>query len=839
MDLLTIDKSLQNKINAVRAVETAVNWRYYQGSANGAEQPGYADDTWELIRVPTTWAGAAGDSWLRRTFSFPDMVEGISTIGASVELPVMVPIHSQIFVNGVERVAEPSWLDTRAVPLVLEESYQSGQVIQVTAHAFKGDGFGLFIGDKVEISTLEEVIFRLLVVLAQFRFTHYLAHESPAATPAWKAAWQAAAAALDLQALTDNLWDAWWTASKQALDFLAPFVKEAKTYTTHLVAHSHIDMNWLWTWDETVDVIKRDFIAMDDLISRYPGFHFSQSQASTYKAMEDQYPEVLRKVKQRVAEGKWEVTANTWVEGDLNMACGEALVRQLLYTRPYIKKLFGVSPRICWEPDTFGHVATLPQLLRQVGVDYYYHCRAGQGQSVFWWEGIDGSRVLSFNDPLGYGGIINADSIVYPALDAAKRYGLKHSFFVYGVGDHGGSGTARDIEHAQILFKQPYLPQAVMSDSIGFYDHARTAASDLPVIQGELNTTFEGCYTSHGDIKKLNRQAENGLLTAEALAAVAATLTKTCYPINELGDAWRITLFHQFHDILCGCAIGATYQDATLAMQPALAAADHITTNSAAALSAEVNTGNGEGSRIVVWNPLAWERSDVVRVPATAFENIPPSLQDDAGHILPVQQVGDSLLFIAHNVPALGCRVYQPSTTLGATTLLVHENGSVQNEYLHFHVNQASGAIDTLHDLEAKRSVDTGSNWRGVERKEDAGFINRLQVLWEQPHSMSAWNIGDITRIDNLIKGAQVCLVEQGPVRIVVEAKQSFLASHITQRYCLYSGLRRIDIETVLDWHEHGGKDVDAPMLRATFKPSLNNSTATFEVAYAGLERAA
>lgn len=839
MDLQTIEASLQTKITALRAVQDATQWRYYQGQAPGAELPGYTDDNWELIRVPTTWAGAAGDSWLRRTFTFPEVVEGISTIGASVELPVMVPIHSKIFVDGQERVAEPSWLDTRAVPLVLVESYQPGQVIQVTAHAFKGDGFGLFIGDRVEISTLEENIFRLLVLLAQFKFTHYLAYESPAATPVWQAAWQAAAAALDMQPLANNLWDAWWADAERALDLLAPFVKEAKTYTTHLVAHSHIDMNWLWTWGETVDVIKRDFIAMDDLIARYPAFHFSQSQASTYKAMEDQYPEVLRKVKQRVTEGKWEITANTWVEGDLNMACGEALVRQLLYTRPYIKKLFGVSPRICWEPDTFGHVGTLPQLLRQVGVDYYYHCRAGQGQSVFWWEGIDGSRVLSFNDPLGYGGIINADSIVYPALDAAKRYGLKHSLFVYGAGDHGGGGTARDIEHALALFKLPYLPQAVMSDTIGFYDEARTAASDLPVIQGELNTTFEGCYTSHGDIKKLNRQAENGLLTAEALAVVAATLTRTRYPLCELGDAWRIALFHQFHDILCGCAIGATYKDATLAMQPALATAGQVTANSTAALSAEVNTDGGEGTRLVIWNPLAWERSDVIRVPATVFDSLPAALQDDTGHIVPIQQVGDELLFVVSNIPALGCRVYQPSATPVATTLHVNENGSVQNDYLLFHVNQASGAIDTLHDLEAKRAVDTGSNWRGVERKEDAGYINRLQVLWEQPHSMSAWNIGDITHIDNLIKGAQVSLVEQGPVRIVIEAQQSFLNSHIAQRYCLYSGLRRIDIETILDWHEHGGKDVDAPMLRATFKPKLGNSTATFEVAYAGLERPA
>ncbi|MHB9034933.1 MAG: glycoside hydrolase family 38 N-terminal domain-containing protein, partial [Anaerolineae bacterium] len=353
----------------------------------------------------------------------------------------------------------------------------------------------------------------------------------------------------------------------------------------------------------------------------------------TYHAMEEQYPEVFKRVKERINEGKWDVTANTWVEGDLNMASGEALVRHLLYTRPYIKKTLGVSPRICWEPDTFGHVGTLPQLLRQAGVDYYYHCRAGQGQSVYWWEGLDGSRVLAFNDPLGYGGTIDANSLVAPALDAASRYRLKHSLFVYGVGDHGGGGTARDIEHAVRLQQEPLLPKALLSDTISFFDEARTAATDLPVIQGELNTTFEGCYTSHGDIKKLNRRAENDLVSAEALAAAAASLTGEQYPLDQFNKAWQITLFHQFHDILCGCAIGATYREADAAMQPALAIADDIRSASIAALNALVNTGPGEGQRVVVWNQLAWQREDIVRVPVSGLNVLPTALRDDTGQV--------------------------------------------------------------------------------------------------------------------------------------------------------------------------------------------------------------
>ena len=833
-----LEQRLRAKRAALRAAESALEWRFYQGNVPDGSRPDLDDRDWPVVRMSYTWSGAAGDAWFRRTFRFPELVEGIPTAGARVELPLIVPIHSAIYVDGIERAAEPSWLDTRAVPLVICEHYRPGQSIQVTLHAYQGDGFGLFLIDHAEVSTLEEAIFQLEVLRNQLAFTHYLAYESPKGDVAWRSAWEEAAQKLDLSALQGNRWDAWWASVEVAREALEPLAYEAKTYVAHLVAHSHIDMNWLWTWQETVDVIRRDFTVADALMERYPDFHFSQSQASTYKAMEDYHPDVLERVKRRVAQGNWEVTATTWVEGDLNMECGESLVRHLLLTRPYIERIFGVRPKICWEPDTFGHVATLPQLLRQVGVEYYYFCRAGQGQPLFWWEGLDGSRVLAFNDPLGYGGVVEAEAVTSPVLDLSRRYGLKRGLFLYGVGDHGGGGTARDIERARILDKTPFLPRAQMSDLISFYDAAR-ATPNLPVIAGELNTTFEGCYTTHSDIKMYNRRCENGLLTAESLATLGQILAGKPYPAAELTESWRTLLFHHFHDILCGCAIGSTYKEAASRLEPVLQAVSVITATATKELVEQVDTGIGEGVRCVVWNPLAWSRTDVVKLPKDAFGEVPLSLLDDAGNALPVQVVGDELLFIAADVPSLGCRVYRPSDKPASSDLVAEEDARLKNALLSFHVHPASGAIDEMSDLAERRTIDTMSTWHGVERKQNAGMINRLQLLWEEPHPMSAWNIGDITRIENLIRGAEVRVTERGPVRATVEVTRRVLHSTITQRYHLYTGMRRVDIETELDWHERGGKDVDAPMLRALFKPQLRHPKATFEIPFAGLERTA
>lgn len=69
-------------------------------------------------------------------------------------------------------------------------------------------------------------------------------------------------------------------------------------------------------------------------------------------------------------------------------------------------------------------------------------------------------------------------------------------------------------------------------------------------------------------------------------------------------------------------------------------------------------------------------------------------------------------------------------------------------------MHPASEAIEWLWDKELARWVSAPPSGQGTERQVKAGTLNRLQVAYEQPHSMSAWNLGEITPIDNLISGA-------------------------------------------------------------------------------------
>ncbi|MBN2557627.1 MAG: alpha-mannosidase, partial [Clostridia bacterium] len=198
-------------------------------------------------------------------------------------------------------------------------------------------------------------------------------------------------------------------AAELDLHELAPY---AKKYTMICAAHAHIDMNWMWDYSETVAITLETFRTMLDLMNEYPGFTFSQSQASVYKIVEKHYPEMLGEIKKRVAEGRWEATAATWVEADKNMPNGESHARHLLYTRKYLMNLLALTPEsfeIDYEPDTFGHSLNIPEILSKGGVKYYYQCRGYEGHHIYKWKAPSGASVIVFREPLWYNMDITPD----------------------------------------------------------------------------------------------------------------------------------------------------------------------------------------------------------------------------------------------------------------------------------------------------------------------------------------------------------------------------------------------------------------------------------------------
>ncbi|MFQ3549796.1 MAG: glycoside hydrolase family 38 C-terminal domain-containing protein [Armatimonadota bacterium] len=494
----------------------------------------------------------------------------------------------------------------------------------------------------------------------------------------------------------------------KAEKILEPIGKVAKEYTIHCCGHAHIDMNWLWPWQETVNVAHDTFSTVDTLMKEFPEFRFSQSQASTYYAMQQYCPEIFQMIKRRVRQKKWEITASMWVEGEKNFVSGESLCRHLLYTRQYMQKELGLSPedvKIDWSPDTFGHAHTVPSILSKGGVTRYYHMRTGPGPWLYKWRSPDGSEIIVYNDKGTYNGSINSN-ITSPFLSYIGETKLKDFMFLYGVGDHGGGPTRADLRKAREMAKWPIYPTLKLSTTDAFFSAIEAVNPELPVIDRDLNFIFEGCYTSQSNIKHANRRSEIILPEAEILSLIAGAVDDMPYPSEILTNGWRYTLFNHFHDILPGSGIKATYEYSQGLFQEIQAISSSIKSRSFKRLASLIDTksvvekkpsnlgngfydglGAGAGDAglsdivtsrnagsfgaepVVVYNSKAWKRSELVYA-RIWNKDVPDEgmiVRDSNGNEFTAQVVdrgfawGHSyatIAFFAKDVPALGYKLY-------------------------------------------------------------------------------------------------------------------------------------------------------------------------------------
>ena len=339
---------------------------------------------------------------------------------------------------------------------------------------------------------------------------------------------------------------------------LSPMSPDCKALTVHFNGHAHIDMNWMWGYNETVAVALDTFRTVMKLMDRYPLFTFSQSQTSTYRIVETFDPDLFEQIAKRIKEGRWEVTASTWVEADKNMTDIESMARHLLYTRQYMKEHFDLGKddvRIDFEPDTFGHSRFVPELLAQSGVKYYYHVRGNipeDGRELHRWQSPSGRSVLMYREPEGYGGPVEFNCLSRVPEDC-RRNGVTHKLKVYGVGDHGGGPTRRDIERILTMMEWPVAPTVKFGTYREFFAAVEAENAEFPVINKEINYVFTGCYTSQAAIKEANRRSERALYAAEAADALAGVLRGLSR--YDFSEGWKNTLFNQFHDIVTGSGV--------------------------------------------------------------------------------------------------------------------------------------------------------------------------------------------------------------------------------------------------------------------------------------------
>src|ERR1039457_1309798 len=135
-----------------------------------------------------------------------------------------------------------------------------------------------------------------------------------------------------------------------------------KDYTSHVVGYAHMDMAWLWRWEESIhDIMYNTFRNQLELMDQYPDYTFAQDQAAVLDAAEHSYPVLFKGMVQKAKTGSFVPVTSTWVQGDGNVVDGESLVRQFIYGQKYSKEKCGHYIRAAWQTDVFGHPVSMPQ----------------------------------------------------------------------------------------------------------------------------------------------------------------------------------------------------------------------------------------------------------------------------------------------------------------------------------------------------------------------------------------------------------------------------------------------------------------------------------------------
>ena len=287
--------------------------------------------------------------------------------------------------------------------------------------------------------------------------------------------------------------------------------------TVDVVGHTHIDVAWLWRLKHTREKAQRSFSTVLRLMELYDEYVFLQTQPQLYKYVKEDCPELYAKIKEKVAEGKWEPDGGMWVEADCNISSGEALVRQFLHGTRFIENEFGKKCEYLWLPDVFGYSWALPQILKQCEIDTFMTTKISWNQfntipdDLFKWRGIDGSEILTyFVDVPGedqdidtrfstYNGMVTPHSVLGSWKKFKNKELSKDTLISYGYGDGGGVNREM-LELRRAMDAIPGLPNVKTTTAGEFFRkiHENVDKTDRYVHtwDGDCIWSITGAYTS-------------------------------------------------------------------------------------------------------------------------------------------------------------------------------------------------------------------------------------------------------------------------------------------------------------------------------------------------------
>lgn len=551
-----------------------------------------------------------------------------------------------------------------------------------------------------------------------------------------------------------------------------------------IFGQSHLDLAWLWPVEETMRKSARTYTNQLALMEEYPDYQFLLCEPPILEYLKALYPDVYTRVLEKVHSGAFCPEGALWIESDTNIPSGESLIRQFVRGKRWFREELGVDSRLAWMPDTFGFSAALPQIMKKCRVPYFATQKLVRQDpeadpfpyNLFWWEGMDGSKVLAHTYKKNNAVFDSGDLITRWEDDRIQQENIDGLLYPFGYGDGGGGPTREMLETVARCADLEGAPRCRMESPVKYFARQENVENTYC---GELYLAWHrGTLTSQTKTKRGIRRAESVLKKVEYAMALRMLSGEGIGQEwkDTLDRLWKLLLFNQFHDVAPGSSIARVHERAE------------------AELLQVYNDGHGllhqmlgaSAREAMVYNHMGWPRS-----------------------------------FNGTEIPAQGCaRVSMEAAAVPASAVFLKQEGcyELKNSHLVCRINVQGELVSV------KRN--------GSQREYLAGRGNRFLMFKDVNTCYDAWELGSM--YENLpvdLPGDVRISIEQTRSGACLKVSRQLHNSSLEQSIWLGADAKRLDFITEINWQERH------KILKVAFPVSVYTKEAIHEIQFGYVKR--
>jgi alpha-mannosidase len=599
-------------------------------------------------------------------------------------------------------------------------------------------------------------------------------------------------------------------------------------WTMFMVSHFHYDPVWwntqaaytsVWTEDPPGRCRQTNSFELVsahlEMARREPEYKFVLAEVDYLKPYWDTHPEDRADLRAMMAQGRIEVMGGTYNEPNTNLTSPETAIRNFVHGIGFQRDVMGATPATAWQLDVFGHDPQFPGMAADAGLTSSSWARGPHHQwgpmadggdpermqfaSEFEWMAPSGRGLLTHYMPAHYAAgwwmdssasLEEAEGATYELFSGLKKVALTRNVLLPVGTDYTPPNKWVTEIHRDwgARYTWPRFVCAVPSE---FFAAVRAELDERGAVPSpqtrDMNPIYTGKDVSYVDTKQANRAAEHAVLEAERFAVFAGLLAGATYPEAALAKAWVQLAYGAHHDAITGSESDQVYLDLLTSWRDAWELGRTARDNALSLLSTAVDAS------IVVWNPLAHNRTDVVTV--RLEEPFAGVVLDADGAEVPtlVEHDGHYVSWLARDVPSLGWRAYRFADGGPATGWAPVAGYEIANEHYRLSVDQQRGGGVSSLIAGQRELIATGR------------VGNELAVYTEYPAHPKAgegpWHLlpkGPVTSSAKTpAKSVQAYRNSLGE-RIVVHGRMRGLLSY-TQTLTLWHGIDRVDCRTTID----------------------------------------